>query len=235
MALEFELDDLDSVDESIKGFYAQHENGKFRLDVSGIDPADELKGALVKEREARKLANERIGQFESERKAAQDAADLAQREALQTAGKWEELYKLEQEQKQKALDDRKAFESKVQQKDMQASITDIANEIAFKPELAKHLKRELETYAKHNGEQVTYEINGSPATREQVVLQVKKDNPDLVNGDGMSGGGASGSNKGSGALTGGNPWKRGENFNLTEQGRISQSDPQLAQRLMAEA
>lgn len=200
---------------------------------------DAMQSSLVTQKEKlldeTKAAKAERNTLREEREADRLKVEAAERDALAKAGKFEELLELKDKQYQDALEESKQYKSNIQQKDMQASITDIANEIAFKPELAKHLKRELETYAKHNGEQVTYEINGSPATREQVVLQVKKDNPDLVKGDGMSGGGASGSNKGSGALTGGNPWKRGENFNLTEQGRISQSDPQLAQRLMAEA
>ena len=49
MALQFEVETLEGIDEGLHGLYAEH-NGKFRLSVSGIDPADELKEALRKER-----------------------------------------------------------------------------------------------------------------------------------------------------------------------------------------
>jgi hypothetical protein len=47
MALVFEVESLDGVDEGFKSLYQEH-NGKYRLAVEGIDPADELKKPCVK-------------------------------------------------------------------------------------------------------------------------------------------------------------------------------------------
>ena len=71
MALAFEIDSLDGVDESVKTLYKEH-NGKFRLDVTGIDPADELKSALKNEREERKAAKARAEQLEREKAEAEE-------------------------------------------------------------------------------------------------------------------------------------------------------------------
>lgn len=74
MSLKFEVDSLDGLDEGIAGLYEQH-GDKFRLKVEGIDPADELKEALRKEREERKAAKERAEALEREaRERAEEAA-----------------------------------------------------------------------------------------------------------------------------------------------------------------
>ncbi|WP_312450072.1 hypothetical protein [Stutzerimonas nitrititolerans] len=73
--LKFEIDSLEGLDESLQGFYEQH-GEKYRLKVEGIDPADELKEALRKEREERRAAKERAEELE---RKAQIAAEEAAR------------------------------------------------------------------------------------------------------------------------------------------------------------
>ena len=60
--LKFEVDTLDGLDDGVKALYQQHGN-KFRLAVEGIDPADELKEALRKEREERAAAKANLKEF----------------------------------------------------------------------------------------------------------------------------------------------------------------------------
>jgi len=92
MALTFEIDKeaFEALEETQQGLYSEH-GEVFRLDVEGIDPADELKGALQKEREIRK---------EAERKAkeAQRLIDEQKTKQLEQDEKWKELY---EEQKNK--------------------------------------------------------------------------------------------------------------------------------------
>ena len=54
MALKFEIDTLDGLDDGLKPLY-EAKDGKYRLIVEGIDPADELKKALEEAVDARKL------------------------------------------------------------------------------------------------------------------------------------------------------------------------------------
>lgn len=60
MALNLHVDTLDSIDESLKGFYKESEKGGFVLDVSGYqDPnPDGLKSAFEKQKEAAKQAKQ---------------------------------------------------------------------------------------------------------------------------------------------------------------------------------
>ena len=198
MALEFEVDGLDSVDESLKSLYKKQESGKFRLDVTGIDPADELKGALANEREARRLANEKLSQYEEQRAQDQKKAQELERDALAKAGEWEKLYKLEQEQKQAALDESSQYKAKVQQKEIDLVVTKLASENAHTADLAQYLEAGIAKFVKHDGNSVVYEIDGQHATIDQVLQHASTIHKSIWKGSGMGGGGANGSGDGNG-------------------------------------
>ena len=97
--LKFEVNNLDGIDESLHSFYEQSENG-YRLKVEGIDPADEIKGALRKEREANKEAKAKLMELEKMR-------DEAERKALEEQGKYKELSERERNER---LNAQKQFE-----------------------------------------------------------------------------------------------------------------------------
>ena len=63
MALELIVDTLDSVPEALKDMYVASE-GKFKLDVNGIEDTKGLKSALEKERQAAKEAREALRKFD---------------------------------------------------------------------------------------------------------------------------------------------------------------------------
>src|SRR3989304_2911677 len=63
MALELIVDTLDAVPEALKDMYVASE-GKFKLDVNGIEDTKGLKSALEKERTAAKEAREALKKFE---------------------------------------------------------------------------------------------------------------------------------------------------------------------------
>lgn len=64
MALHYEVDSVDGLDDGLKSLYKQADNGKFRLDVSGVDDGKELKAALEKERQASRDAKKLAKQYE---------------------------------------------------------------------------------------------------------------------------------------------------------------------------
>src|SRR3972149_6481488 len=63
MPLELIVDTLDAVPEALKDMYVASE-GKFKLDVNGIEDTKGLKSALEKERTAAKEAREALKKFE---------------------------------------------------------------------------------------------------------------------------------------------------------------------------
>ena len=58
MSLELILENLDGIDESIKPLYQQSEDGKFRLQVNGIEDTAELKKALKEKDSQEKLSKQ---------------------------------------------------------------------------------------------------------------------------------------------------------------------------------
>ena len=90
MALQFEVKSLDDLDESIKALYVAH-GDVFRLAVEGIDPADELKEALKKERA---LSSE----AKTKAKALEDANKLAEEARATEKGEYKTLWERQQEE-----------------------------------------------------------------------------------------------------------------------------------------
>lgn len=89
--LKFELESLDSIDEGLHGLYVE-KDGVYRLQVEGIDPADELKSALKKERETAKEAEKRLKELETQKTEAEKLA-------LEEQGKFKELSERERKEK----------------------------------------------------------------------------------------------------------------------------------------
>lgn len=78
--------------------------------------------------------------------------------------------------------------------------------------------------------------NGEYMTVAQLLAEMKQSDifAPAFRGSRATGGGAAGAGRGANGATK-NPWKKGPDFNLTEQGRILEQDPTLAARLRSEA
>lgn len=96
MALKIEVDSLDTIPEASRSLYMERD-GKFRLDVEGIEDTAGLKSALQKEREAAKTATKQAQQWQSlgktpdEISALVEASKKAEEEKLKGSGEWEKL------------------------------------------------------------------------------------------------------------------------------------------------
>lgn len=97
MALQYEVEDVSELDEGVQSLYEKGENGKYRLQVEGIDDGAELKEALRKEREDRKTAKEKLKALEDEKREAEQAAEQARLESAKKNGDVEALEKSWQE------------------------------------------------------------------------------------------------------------------------------------------
>lgn len=101
MGLKLIVDSLDSVDEGVRGLYTEVD-GKFKLDVEGVEDVTGLKSALEKERSARRDLEKRM-------KTALSEDDL------------EEYARLKAEaEKSKPLEERFEMERKRAQKEIEA-------------------------------------------------------------------------------------------------------------------
>lgn len=192
MGLKFEVETLDGLDDSIKGMYKEH-GGKFRLDVEGIDPADELKGALGKERDAHKSAKKEA----EELRKALEAKELAE---LEGNKKFEELYKREQETRTKTAAELQALQNAIADRDKSEAALKVAASLTRDTAKAELLKKEIMNYTQHTPEGVKFSGDAGEMTAEQLGAHITQQYPFLVDGNQSSGGGATGGNGGKGAV-----------------------------------
>lgn len=191
MALAFEIDSIETVDEGLRAFYVEH-GGKYRLDVSGIDPADELKEALRKEREDRKAAANRARELEE----AQAQAAKAQAEQK---GEFETLWKREQEERKRILAEFDGYKSQISEKSLDEAAFNLALELTKDVKRARLLAKEARPFAKMTEDGVVFEQGGIKIEPSKLAETLKADYPFLVDGNQSSGGGAAGSTSGAAA------------------------------------
>ncbi len=185
MALVFEIDSFDGLEESIKSLYKPH-GEKFRLDVSGIDPADELKGALQREREERKAAKARAEQLEREKAAAEE-------ERLREKSEFKELYEREKSAAQKLKEEWEAEKLATKKEKINNAALQIGAELGDQESSVKLLTREAKDYIEIENGVVKYLIGGVEVTKETLLDTLLKQYPQLCKASGASGGGSTGS------------------------------------------
>ena len=195
--LKFELDTLDGVDESLAALYEQ-KGEKFRLKVEGIDPADELKEALRKEREDRKAAKERADALEREARERQDedARKRGDSEALEKS--WQEKLARKESELGEKLKERDA---RLQDLTVGATARDIAS-IALKGSEAVIARLARDRLRYDDGKVVVLDHEGKPTalTPDELRDEMARDPAlaPLIQGSRATGGGAAGV-KGGGA------------------------------------
>lgn len=181
MALPFEVEKVEEIPEELRPLYVEKE-GKFRLDVTGIDPADELKKALAAEREQSKSAKARLAE-------AERLKEEAERKKLEENKQYEELWKKERDEKKKIADE---YQAEKRRSFVDLNILQLTKD----PERARILQREmLDNVAVVDGK-IT--IPGLPGieTAEQLVAHYREKFPFLIDGNKSTGGGAPGGNGG---------------------------------------
>lgn len=213
MSLKFEVssEELDSLDEGYKGLYKEHGEGVYRLTVEGLDPADELKGALHKEREERKKAKERAEELELQIKAKEQESLEAQRKAAEEAGEHKQLYEIERKQRQqiaeesdKKLSELKAELDALKEKQETDAISSVSSKIGLSlapsdESSAELLAEKAAAMAKFTEDGVIYEIDGVLADENKVKEHLRAKYSRLCDAKIGSGGGAGGSSNSGGA------------------------------------
>lgn len=211
MALEFEIDNIDDLDDSVKALYVPH-GDKFRLDVNGIDPADELKSALNKERQDRKDAKQQLADFQASQ------AEL-QRKADEEKGEFKSLYEREQEDK-RSLQER--IDSMMKEKRdyaLSSATALIGRELSKDTARADLIAQQAMKFARYNEDgSISYEIGGIQVSKEKVVEHICVEYPFLPDGVQSSGGGATGGDS-SGAT------KKPSEMTSAERLKFKQNDP----------
>lgn len=224
MALQFEIsaDDFEALDESQQGLYSKHGDG-YRLQVEGIDPADELKEALRKEREERAEAKRRLQEHETE-------AQQRERERLEKQQEWEQLSKTERERADKLERDLQEMRDQIANEKRSSTAASVAADLTRDTARAKLLQKEAAQFITYTPEGV--KINGPDGDAwdsKQLAEHLKTTYPFLVDGSGSSGGGAAGQQPNGGAVT-----KKFHEYTSAELKAIKDDDPAAYDRLRRE-
>jgi hypothetical protein len=228
MALKFEItkEEFEALEEGQQALYSEHGDG-YRLQVEGIDPADELKEALRKEREERAEAKRKLQEFESE-------AEKRERERLEKQQEWEQLSKTERERAEKLDKELAELRDKVANSERTATAEGIVAGLIDKEATGGVqryglLKKEAMQFIAHTPEGV--KINGPDGEAwdaKQLGKYLTEQYPFLVDGSKASGGGAPGG-KGGGAVT-----KKFSEHTGAELKALKEQDPEAYKRLRDE-
>jgi hypothetical protein len=219
--LKFEVDALDGLEEATKALYQPHGN-KFRLAVEGLDPADELKEALRKEREERAAAKAKLKEFEDRRVAEEN-------DRLTKAGEFEALYKKATESASTTAKELQELKDKIATKEREATAAQIAGGLTRDTARAELLKKEALRFVQYTPEGV--KINGEDGaalTVEQLGKALATKYPFLVDGNQASGGGANGTHNNGGAM------KKFTEYSAAELSVIRKDTPETYDRLLSE-
>lgn len=217
--LKFEVDSLDGLDDGVKSLYEQ-KGDKYRLKVEGIDPADELKEALRKERDERKAAKDKLAEFER-----QQSESEAKR--LEETQQFESLYKNTKGELEKRTNELEEFRRKIADKERSELAAQLTGTLTRDTARAELLKKEALAYIQHTADGVVISGPDGTMTAEQLGKHLAERYPFLVDGNQSTGGGATGSKTGGGAV------KKFDEYTGAELVQIRRDDPALYDRLKA--
>lgn len=189
LKFEIDKDSHTALDESMKALYVPHGEG-YRLAVEGIDPADELKSALRREREEKADAKKRLKELE-------DSQSESARQTAEQRGEFEKLYKQEQGERGKLTAELEQMKQAIATKEREATALSIVSVLTTVKAQADLLRKEALQYIAYTPDGI--KINGpdgAALTAEQLQQYLIKTYPFLVDGSKASGGGASGAKSG---------------------------------------
>ena len=220
MALKLIIDSLEGLSDSVKELYKE-KDGKFHLDVDGIEDTSGLKNKVKELLDETKSEREKRIALEREK---QEAEEARQKEK----GEFRELYEKAQADLQKERSEIQEFKQRIQQKDIDAESFNIAYALSKDKARAALIHKEIRSYAKHTDEGVIFEIGGVKVDTDKIKAKISEDYPFLVDGNGASGGGASGGQPNGGAM------KKFNEYTGAELSEIRKTNPAAYEKLKTE-
>lgn len=166
-------------------------------------------------------------------------AKAAELDAAKAAGDVEKVQLLLQEKTQESANALRDLQASLSKREIDALLSEITTTHGAGGVLNKHfdkiLRADYEFETVDGGLQIKSKADGSILDREtftKTVTSNEEYNSYLSAGK-ASGAGAHGGNNGAGATV--NPFKKGENFNLTKQAELLKENPELANSLRSQA
>lgn len=198
MALQLVVDSLDGLDDAIKGLYVEN-NGKFSLDVDGIDKADSVQKAITREREARKEAERRLKELGSVSREDLDELESLRAEAAKAKGA-EEFVNREKARHAKERETLEKQIASLRSNNEKRVLESTAMELAAANKgnfnlLKYHLLNEL-AVEEQDGDFRAVPRNYT--STDEIITNLKTSFPEAFSDSGHSGSGASGGHAGAG-------------------------------------
>jgi hypothetical protein len=193
--LELELDSLDGLDESLQSFY-EEKDGQFRLKVNGLDDAVAGKSALIKERQARKEANEKLALYEAEKLEQENKLRQEQEDALRQKGEFQTLYDQEKQNSKAAHERYEKLMSTIANDKIETNAVKIAASIGVDEASQELLTEQARKFIVYEDGKTVFKIGGVEVDKDTVLKTLSDKYPRLVKADGGSGAGAEGNRRG---------------------------------------
>jgi len=148
----------------------------------------------------KKKVDELLGEKKSATQKANDLEEssrLAEEARQKEKGEFKALYEQSQASLEAERNSNKTWKEQLQLRDVKEKAGRIGNDLSkTDTKRAEVLADYAAKFAKHDGEQVTYEIGGIEVSADKLKEHLTKEYPFLVDGNGSSGGGATGARGG---------------------------------------
>ena len=180
------------------GFEIEEKESYTKEDVQKyIFGLKEKNEALITEKKQALEKAKGAGEYERKAKELEAAQKTAEEQRQKEKGEFKELYEKTQADLEAERNSNKAWKEQLQQRDVKEKAGRIGNDLSkTDTKRAEVLADYAAKFAKHDGEQVTYEIGGIEVSADKLKEHLTKEYPFLVDGNGSSGGGATGARGG---------------------------------------
>ena len=180
---------------------SDEEQGKEQEQEAKTYTQDEVQ-AMIEESTGglKKKVDELLGEKKSATQKANDLEEssrLAEEARQKEKGEFKALYEQSQASLEAERNSNKTWKEQLQLRDVKEKAGRIGNDLSkTDTKRAEVLADYAAKFAKHDGEQVTYEIGGIEVSADKLKEHLTKEYPFLVDGNGSSGGGATGARGG---------------------------------------
>ena len=180
------------MDEAVQSLYTE-KDGAYVLTVDGLPQPEDTSGLKNKLNELMTEAKE------AKRKAREleESKTQQEEESAKEKGEFKTLWEQAQQRLSEKDEELKQFSEKIQQKDVNIAARSVGSMLAKSDaKRAEVLSDYAAKYARHNGDEVEFIVNGAQVDTNALMAHLTKEYPFLVDGSNATGGGAQSSSGG---------------------------------------
>lgn len=190
--LKYQVESIEELDEAVQSLYTE-KDGAYVLTVDGLPQPEDTSGLKNKLNELMTEAKE------AKRKAREleESKTQQEEESAKEKGEFKTLWEQAQQRLSEKDEELKQFSEKIQQKDVNIAARSVGSMLAKSDaKRAEVLSDYAAKYARHNGDEVEFIVNGAQVDTNALMAHLTKEYPFLVDGSNATGGGAQSSSGG---------------------------------------